>query len=46
MELTEDFGSTECDVVIDVMFNVDIFFCEDQAVDVFDFVDGGCRGCL
>jgi len=45
MEWTEDFGSTEGDVVIDVVFDVDIFLSEDQVVDVFDFVDGGRRGC-
>lgn len=43
MEWTEDFDSTEGDVVIDVMFDVDIFLCEDQVVDVFDFVNGGRR---
>jgi hypothetical protein len=45
LEWTEDFDSTEGDVVIDVMFDVDIFLCQDQVVDVFDFVDGGRRGC-
>jgi hypothetical protein len=44
LEWTEDFDSTEGDVVIDVMFDVDIFLCEDQVVDVFDFVNGGRRG--
>ena len=46
MEFSEDFGkNTEGDVVIDVMFDVYVFLCEDQVVDVFDFVDGGRRGC-
>jgi hypothetical protein len=45
LEWTEDFDSTEGDVVIDVMFDVDIFLCQDQVVDVFDFVDGGRRRC-
>jgi hypothetical protein len=46
LEFSEDFGkNTEGDVVIDVMFDVYVFLCEDQVVDVFDFVDGGRRGC-
>ena len=40
----EDFFSTESDVVIDVVFDMDVFLCEDEVVDVFDLV-GGCRGC-
>lgn len=45
IEWTEDFGSTEGDVVIDVVFDVDILLRKDQVVDVFDFVDRGRRGC-
>jgi hypothetical protein len=40
----EDFVSTESDVVIDVVFDMDVFLCEDEVVDVFD-LGGGCRGC-
>lgn len=40
----EDFVSTESDVVIDVVFDINVFLCEDEVVDVFD-LGGGCRGC-
>ena len=38
-------SSTEGHVVLDVMFDVEVFLCENQVIDVFDFVDGGRRGC-
>lgn len=40
----EDFVSTESDMVIDVVFDIDVFLREDKVVDVFD-LGGGCRGC-
>ena len=40
----EDFFSTESDVVIDVVFDINVFLCEDEVVDVFD-LGFGCRGC-
>ena len=40
----EDFVSTESDVVIDVVFDINVFLCEDEVVDVFD-LGGGRRGC-
>ena len=35
-ERREDFVSTESDVVIDVVFDINVFLCEDEVVDVFD----------
>jgi hypothetical protein len=32
----EDFVSTESDVVIDVVFDMYVFLCEDKVVDVID----------
>jgi hypothetical protein len=43
-ERREDFVSTESDVVIDVVFDINVFLCEDEVVDVFD-LGFGCRGC-
>jgi hypothetical protein len=40
----EDFVSTESDVVIDVVFDMYVFLCEDKVVDVID-LGRGCRGC-
>lgn len=40
----EDFVSTESDVVIDVVFDINVFLCEDEVVDVFD-LGGSRRGC-
>jgi hypothetical protein len=43
-ERREDFVSTESDVVIDIVFDMDVFLREHEVVDVFD-LGGGCRGC-
>jgi len=43
-ERREDFVSTESDVVIDVVFDINVFLCEDKVVDVFD-LGRSCRGC-
>jgi hypothetical protein len=43
-ERREDFVSTESDVVIDVVFDINVFLCEDEVVDVFD-LGVSCRGC-
>jgi hypothetical protein len=40
----EDFVSTESDVVIDVVFDMYVFLCEDKVVDVID-LGRSCRGC-